>query len=377
MTTVELKVPGQFHTSPLPQSTVNRAKKAFTTRHVPPAAMKTLLTGELVPRPGDLVLARVDRIRQHARIELANGRRSRLFVGDLIVVAYGNRYAPDQFEALVPQDLAPCHLVAGGGVASKMRVRSPKVKPATEITPLGLLADAKGKRLNLQDWCKPGVNPKQASQRDSHLGDVPVFLVIGSSMNAGKTTTAARLIHGLAADGYRVGAMKITGTGSGGDLWHFKDAGAMDCVDFTDAGHASTYKASTQACLNVFYSLGDYLLEKGAQVLVVEVADGILQEETEALLKKPDFVRQISATWYCAADSAAALYGLQWLSRHGYSVEALSGVFSSNPLATAEVEKHCQVPVVSKNDLTAPGYGHGLMERFEKDSASRKQTVMA
>jgi len=378
MTTVELKIPArkrpaQSHCAPLPRSVLAQAKAAFTTRHVPLSACQTLLTGKLQPQAGDLVLARVDRIRQHARIELPSGRRARLFVDDLIVVAYGNRYAPDQFEGLVPDDLSACHLLAGGGVAGALRARSPKVKPPTEITPVGLLADADGQRLNTRDWLKPGVDPAAAA--GAGRWDVPVLLVIGSSMNAGKTTTAARLIRGLAADGYRVGAMKVTGTGSGGDLWHFSDAGAFQAVDFTDAGHASTYRTSADTCLGIFHSLGDFLLAQGADALVVEVADGILQEETRALLQKPEFKRAISATWYCAGDSGSALFGVEWLKKQAYPLAAVSGVVSSNPLAAAEVQKAAAVNVVTKQDLIRAGSGHQLMQLYRQDCRAASQAA--
>ncbi len=368
MNTVELKIPGKSHLSPMPPTMLAHAKRAYSTRNVPVAAMSHLLTGQLRPSPGDLVLARVNRIRQHARLELVNGRRARLFVDDLIVVAYGHRYAPDQFESLVPEDLGACHLVAGGGVASQMRYRSPKVKPPTEITPVGLLADADGIRLNVGQWCKSGIR----LQSGNHI-DVPVFLVVGSSMNAGKTTTAARLIKGLSADGYQVGASKVTGTGSGGDVWHFIDAGAIDAVDFTDAGHVSTYRTSARVCHDIHLALGDFLSRKGADVLVVEVADGLLQDETAALLSMPEFHRTVTAVWYCAGDSGSALFGLEWLKQRGYVVEAVSGVVSSNPLASQEVNKNSAVPVQTKSELVRPGAGHQLMEKYLSQSQRVEQ----
>jgi hypothetical protein len=46
---------------------------------------------------------------------------------DAIIVAYGHRYAPDQFEAYVPEDLGPCHLVAGGGVAAREAERATRI----------------------------------------------------------------------------------------------------------------------------------------------------------------------------------------------------------------------------------------------------------
>src|SRR5262245_3329437 len=98
---------------------LRRAAWAFTTRRVSNGAFTLLHEG--APQAGDLVLARVDAIGYHGALQLTSGRRKTLFVGDEIVVAYGNRYAPNQFEAVVPRTLGPCHLVAGGGVAGKAR----------------------------------------------------------------------------------------------------------------------------------------------------------------------------------------------------------------------------------------------------------------
>src|SRR5918992_1305105 len=197
---------------------LQRAKSAFTTRHVRPEARCTVLTGPLTPDPGDLVLARVDQLGKHARIERTDGRRSALFCGDEIVVCYGNRYATDQYEAEVPSDLGECHLVAGGGVAARVLSQHGMVGNATAITPIGLVGDRKGRRLNLRDWGLPPGAP--SAQRP------PTIAVVGSAMNAGKTDTAAHLVRGLAAAGFTAGAAKVTGTGSGGDTWLYVDAGA-------------------------------------------------------------------------------------------------------------------------------------------------------
>jgi hypothetical protein len=83
----------------LPRQRLRRLKFAYTTRYVDHDAIAGLLIGELRPRAGDLVLARVDELGQHKRLELGDGRRSTHFPGDEIVACYGNCYAPDQFEA--------------------------------------------------------------------------------------------------------------------------------------------------------------------------------------------------------------------------------------------------------------------------------------
>ena len=109
-------------------------------QHFP--AHTQLITEGYAPRPGDLVLGRIDRLRLHGRLELPTGRRSALFPGDEYIGCYANRYAPDQFEAEIPGDLSPCNLVAAGGLTSNCVSRHSSVKPASEVTPLGVLADA-------------------------------------------------------------------------------------------------------------------------------------------------------------------------------------------------------------------------------------------
>ena len=160
------------------------ARWAFTTRRAHLPSGLTLLKHGVQPRQGDLVLARVMGVGHHAKLELPEGRRSQLYQGDEILVTYANRYAPDQFEAEVPDDLDDCHLVAAGGIAARMLSKNAKTRNPTRIRPLGLLADLHGKRLNVNDWrIDSGPFPKPLP---------PVIVVAGTAMNAGKTTAAAR-----------------------------------------------------------------------------------------------------------------------------------------------------------------------------------------
>ena len=119
---------------------LRRASWAFTTRRVSREEPYRISSGARTPRAGDLVLARVDVLGHHRGLQLCSGRKKNLFPGDEIVVAYGNRYAPSQFEAVVPKTLGPCQLVAGGGVAAKALSWHKRIsRGPTLITPVGLL----------------------------------------------------------------------------------------------------------------------------------------------------------------------------------------------------------------------------------------------
>lgn len=333
-----------MNTLPLSRERMLRAKVSYTPRHVNLEAAVTLLTGDdIEPQAGDLVLARIEKIGQHAALELTTGRRSSLFPGDEIVVCYGNRYAPDQYEAEIPHNLDACHLVAAGGIASQALSWHVSMKPPTAIVPIGLLADAKNKRINLSSAAiaKPG-SPHSLPY---------TVAVVGTSMNAGKTTTAVNLIYGLTCAGFKVGATKVTGTGSGKDAWFMEDAGARHVVDFTDAGFASTFRLTAPVVEGIFTTLTSHLAKAGMDVIVLEVADGLYQEETAALLGSAAFKKLVNSVIFAAGDAMGAMAGVEWLRRKGLPVIAVSGLLTASPLAIIEAANATGISIFDKNML--------------------------
>lgn len=322
-----------------------RAKHSYAMRRIPLDGPLKLLSGEVAPRSGDLVLARVQHLGQHAKIELPTGRRASLFAGDEIVVCYGERYAPDQFEAHVPDNLGPCHLVAAGGIAAVCSDKHDSVKAPTQIKPIGLVADADGRRLNLADHTlSAAVSPTQTP---------PVIAVAGAMMNAGKTTCAASLIRGLKRRGLLVGVAKVTGTGAGGDRWLMVDSGADAVLDFTDVGAASTAGLSPSRVEGIFNTLVDHLAAAAVDVIVVEVADGLLQRETAMLLDSPSFKARCTGVIFAAKDALGAAAGVRHMESEGHTVLAVGGVLSASPLATREARRIVAVPVVTTEHLVA------------------------
>lgn len=323
---------------------LRRASWAFSTRRVIQADWSTVPAGG-TPTPGDLVLARVDTIGHHDGLQLTNGRRKTLFIGDEIVVAYGNRYACNQFEALVPDTMGPCHLVAGGGIAGRVVSSHDRIaKGPTHITPLALLANTDGQRVNLRDYAL-----KPASHVSAPFPTI--VTVVGTAMDSGKTQTSAYLTRGLIAAGLRVGYAKVTGTGAGGDTWLLKDAGAHPVLDFTDAGMASTYLVSPEEVESILVTLTAHIAQKGVDAIVVEIADGVFQRETAALLCSPVFNRLVGGTVLAARDAMGASAGVTWLRAQSRPVLALSGLLSASPLQSAEVKEVTGIPVYNRESL--------------------------
>jgi len=327
---------------------LERAKRAHTTRRVDLTRARHLVREGVEPRAGDLVLARIDALGQHDKLQDVHGRRVNLFVGDEIVVAYGNRYAPSQFEAYVPQDLGPCHLAAGGGIAARVVAANARMDEPTALTPIGILADAGGVPLSIGGAAlEPRAVPTTCP---------PVVAVLGTSMDSGKTTSAAALIRGFARLGLRVGAAKVTGTGASADPFLFRDSGAAEVLDFLDAGFATTFLVDHTTIEKITATLIGHLAERQVDVIVIEVADGILQRETRLLMESEFSRLTFHGVMFAAADALGAAEGVRWLREQRHRVVAATGIMTASPLARREADEVCKVPVAGIEQLEDPAF---------------------
>ena len=336
-----------------------QAKWAFATRRVRRSDAVCLLDSLAEARSGDLVLGRVDRIGSHKRVQLAEGRASTLYTGDIVVLACGDRYAPDQFEGLAELDPDGADMLAGGGVLGRMRQRHDRMSAPTRVAPLGLLGDRAGRVINLADYAL-GQTTHPVAQRD----DIVVIAVVGASMNSGKTTAVASLAHGLCRAGHRVAAIKATGTGAFGDFNAFVDTGAHYVADFTDAGMVSTYRQPLGRIEAGLQTLLSHAAGAGCEVAVVELADGVFQKETADLLKTPGVRDGFAGVVFAAPDALAAAGGCAALRTMGIEPALVTGMVSCSPLGASEAETATRVSVVTRGTLCDPAQANALLARM-------------
>jgi hypothetical protein len=228
----------------------------------------------------------------------------------------------------------------------------------TQVIPLGLLADSEG--VVTLRRCAP-LQPSTAEPARWQAFRPSVIAVLGTSMNAGKSTTVSSIVRGLTAAGYRVGAGKVTGTGAGGDSHMYKDAAATRVLDFTDFGFSSTYQLDSATVTALFTSLVDELAADEPDVIVLEIADGLLQPETSDLIADPWFRRIVDKVVFSAGDAMGAMTGLAELRRRSLDVAAVAGVLTASPLAMRETERVVDVPVASLIDLCTPEIAERLL----------------
>jgi hypothetical protein len=176
------------------------------------------------------------------------------------------------------------------------------------------------------------------------------ILVIGSGKSSGKTTAAASLTQVLVRRGMGVTACKLTGSVSSYELAVLRAAGAHDVRDFSCYGFPSTYAVGKQELLKLFETMLRDACRSDPQVVIFEVADGILQRETRMLLEEADVRRRILGVLVAATCAPSALYSVAQLARLGHDVIGVSGVMTSSMLSMDEFACRSNVPVASSAD---------------------------
>ena len=317
-----------------------------------PSAAKTISKNKISeyefinknPEVGDVIYGKVVNLGQHGQIENKNGRVHTITEGIKSLFVFGNRYAPDYYEGFVPQSMSnEVELIARSGVVGKVNVKNNKIKDPTIIKVLGYLIDKNGDIINTRNF-----NTIIPINKKTHSKRAKLILNIGTSMNSGKSMSAAACCSVLSSLGNNVRFSKVTGTASLKDILNAQDRGAEIVNDFTFMGYPSTYMLTEEELLNIFNSIDLKIANNFKNYWVVEFADGILQRETAILLKN-EFVKKRIHKLIFSADSAfSAIGGITILKdKFGLFPDAISGVCSSSPLMIRELKDFTTVPIIN------------------------------
>lgn len=317
-------------------------KCGYATRAVPLAKMAGLVPASRAPRVGDMVLAEVSNVGKNKTIEDRDGVTLYLFEGDRVLGSFGHRYATDQYEAYVPEEpVEKCDMLSVGGVCGKVVSQHTAMGEPTRLRVLGMVSDEDGRPINQRGFSMPPHRNGNGSE------ECEVILVVGSSMNSGKTTAVGTLTRALTRAGFSVAAAKITGTAAGKDGRFFRSCGASPALDFTAVGYPSTYMIDLKELLTIHRKLLAQLQASGPDYVIIEIADGIFQRETRMLLESEDFRAGIDHVFFAASDSLSAESGARLVQEYGLPLRAAAGTVTQSLLATREAEEATGLPCLS------------------------------
>ena len=182
-------------------------------------------------------------------IELVNGRMVPVLEGDCLIGALGKRAATlegvGDWEAVEAD--GQLHALTGAGLFGKATSTSILLPRLMSLSYQGHVVGNDKKQV-MEDFVSP---VKQCEFT------IPVIMLVGTSMSAGKTTAGRIIIHELKKADKKVVGAKLTGAGRFRDILAYSDAGADSIIDFVDAGLPSTVVPREK-----FQSSLDYLLSR-------------------------------------------------------------------------------------------------------------------
>jgi hypothetical protein len=328
-----------------------RIKKSYICAGIPVDDISTDLISYYIPKVGDVAIFEVVKIGKHTNIQSEDKRLVTIVPGDWIMAAFGTRYATEQFEGYVPETCQEIfHILGAGGTVGLVHSTHKKFEVAgpTILKIIGYVVDRRGTVINTK-WLK-APRKKTFGSIGSYLPKI--ILSVGSSMDSGKTTTAAYLVNGIKRRGKKVAFIKLTGTVYTKDTDLVYDLGADMVANFGDYGFPSTYMCNENELLDLFESLVADVSKVQPEYIVIEIADGIYERETKMLLNSRRFMSVVDDVLFSGGDSMSAVHGVERLQQWGIEPLALSGLFTASPLLIKEVAENCDTPVFNIQQLS-------------------------
>jgi hypothetical protein len=284
---------------------------------------------------GDYVVCRITDPGGHSLlIELQSGRMRGVIGGETIMGALGDRFATleatGSWQAVGAN--GKMHVLTGAGLFGKLTSKSVYLPAMMELRYKGHVF-RNGHKMRMEDFVVPV---------EDRPFQVPVVLFYGTSMSAGKTTSARIVTHLFKSAGYRVVGAKLAGAGRYKDILAVKDVGAVAVCDFVDVGLPSSicgealYRKKLGQLLNRIASVN-------ADVAVVEVGASPLEPYNGALAIEA--IRPNLKFSVMSASDPYAVYGL--IKAFGMTPDLVTGVTSNTLAGIALVKQLCGVRAIN------------------------------
>ncbi|MDR3537845.1 MAG: hypothetical protein P4L71_15220 [Acetobacteraceae bacterium] len=318
-------------------------KRGSVTRRVVPAGGL-----RCVPQPGfegDVAAFLLPPEAAPVTIEATTGRAMVLAPGDLFLGAPGYRESTRWVVGSVPdgglQPGSDYWILADCGIVGTLLGDSPREKGhLAQVRFLGTVQDATGETLTLRRFALP---PPEGPQQQA-----PVFLVVGTASEVGKTTAALSVLRALRRSGrQRVLALKATGTSSLTELHSYLDYGAAPCLDSVDFGLPTTYPSDRAAIEGHFATVLAWCLAQPADALLIECGGDILGANVPAFLQALVAARPDTKVVLVAADTLAALGAKSVLAGMGLAPMVLTGPCTDTPTIQARTQRLCGIPAIN------------------------------
>ncbi len=233
-------------------------------------------------------------------------------------------------------------VLADSGVVGELFGVSPLEKSYVgRVTYLGMICGTDGKPFNIRSF---GENSARAAPDYG----APVFVMVGTSSEAGKTTAGIAILRRLRRAGLtRIVALKATGTSSFVEVALYHDFGASRAFDCVDFGMPTTYPSGRSRMNSFFERALDTCLSLPASAVLIECGGDILGANVPVFLRSLQRRRPQAKVILAAADSLGALGATRMLRTWGLKVNLITGPCTDTPTLQERTRALCRIPAIN------------------------------
>jgi hypothetical protein len=334
-------------------------KRTSALRRVPP--LKAIRFRSESGGEGDVCAFQLPRDAFPITVEAPSGRPMVIAPGDTFLATPGYREATRSVSGGVPASgLVPGGLywvLADSGVVGEMVVGSPLDEAYIgRVRYLGAVYGDDGETLNIRQFAVTGSG---GTDRNA-----PVYLILGTSGNVGKTTAGVVVLRTLRMQGHAtVIALKTTGTGSVGEVASYRDFGAAHAFDCVDFGLPGTYPVGRKGIGDFLGNALDFCLSLPADAVVVECGGDLLSANVIEFLTFLKARRSDLKIVLAAADALGAMGAKQALAEIGLAINLITGPCTDTPVMRERTEALCGIPAINlarSPDQGAQSYFSGI-----------------
>jgi hypothetical protein len=290
-------------------------------------------------------------------VESPTGRVMTIAPGDTFLATPGYRQARIWAVGSVPTGgLVPGNdywvLSDSGVVGELISYSASEMGHLARVRYLGAVYGDRGETLNIRQF---GVTGSGGTDRNA-----PVYLILGTSTEAGKTTAGVAVLRALRMKGHTtVVALKATGTPSIAEIARYQDFGAAQVFDCIDFGFPTTYPVGREEINNIFAKEVDFCLSIPADAVVVECAGDPVSANAPELLCCLKARRSDLKIILAAADALGAMGAKHALAEIGLTISLITGRCTDTPILREWTEALCGIPAINLA-LGAQSYLSGI-----------------
>jgi hypothetical protein len=219
---------------------------------------------------------------------------------------------------------------------------------------LGAVCGERGETLNIRQFAMTG-----SAKTDRNT---PVYLLLGTSGDVGKTTAGIAVLQTLRMKGHTtVVALKATGTSSFEEIARYRDFGASQAFDCVDFGLPTTYPSGRDGIGDIFANALDFCLSLSAEALVVECGGDVLGANVPEFLTCLKAQRSQFKIVLAAADALGAMGAKRALGEIGLAISLITGPCTDTPILRERTQALCGIPAINLARQGAQSYLSGIV----------------